>query len=41
MSSERPLSAHGPWLQVWVDVLTSSTLLSDIEACLMKKNVSI
>lgn len=40
MSEEKPLSSHGPWLQVWVDIHSSDTLLADIEACLAKKDVS-
>ena len=37
---DRPLSAHGPWLQVWVDPQHTDKILADIETILAKKNVS-
>lgn len=41
VSEDRPLSAHGPWLQVWVGPQSIDTLVEDIESCLAKENVSI
>ena len=41
VSADRPLSAHGPWLQVWVDPQHTDKMLADIEETLAKKkNVS-
>ena len=40
VSVDRPLSAHGPWLQVWVDPQHIDNIMADIEATLAKKNVS-
>ena len=40
VSADRPLSAHGPWLQVWVNPQHTDNIMADIEATLAKKNVS-
>lgn len=40
VNEDKPLSAHGPWLQVWVGQDFSDKLLADIEACLSKENVN-
>ena len=40
VGEDRPLSALGPWLQVWVGPQAIDKLLADIESCLAKENVS-
>ena len=40
VNADKPLSAHGPWLQVWVNPQHTDKVLADIEASLAKQTVS-